>query len=324
MQTLLLCILLGMAGIASADDIRPLLLEIDEVAIDPTSATYAVRTTMPPRIAQSTALRLLLPEDCVRAPELGGYRCAAPLDGRALELVYSAGSPALSGVVKLEYSTGESHTLLLRLGDTAVALPKRESGSGIAVDYTWMGMSHIWSGYDHLLFLLCLIWIAGDLKRVLITVTGFTLAHSVTLAISALDVVTLPVAAVEAVIALSVLFLAVEVVKGREHRQSVTWRYPVVVSSSFGLLHGLGFAAVLSEIGLPQTEKLVGLVFFNVGVEIGQVLFVAVVMGLLKLLTSAQAISRLATLARLQTLVGYAIGCTASFWLVGRLAAFVS
>jgi hydrogenase/urease accessory protein HupE len=172
-----------------------------------------------------------------------------------------------------------------------------------------------------------LIWIAGDLKRVLITVTGFTLAHSVTLALSALDLLVLPVPAVEAVIALSVLFLAVEVAKGKMGRNSLTWRFPVVVSSVFGLLHGLGFAAVLSEIGLPQTEKLVGLVFFNVGVEIGQVVFAGLTFILIQWLTPKWPLgngtgSAAKASMSLQTVMGYSIGCTAAYWFVGRLTAF--
>ena len=159
----------------------------------------------------------------------------------------------------------------------------REEVTTVAVQYTWLGMEHIWIGFDHLLFVLCLIWIAGSLRRILITITGFTLAHSVTLALSALQIVVLPVPPIEAVIALSVLFLATEIARGEGGFNgakgangasgALTWRYPIAVSSTFGLLHGLGFAAVLNEIGLPQTELVTGLVFFNVGVEIGQVVF---------------------------------------------------
>jgi hydrogenase/urease accessory protein HupE len=310
MSALVGILLFGLSSSVQADDIRPLYVEVEEIR----DTTYALRMKVPPRVPTSAAPRIELPSDCVNQQGVL-FACAEPLDGRSIGLVYPQGALGLSGVLKVEFRSGESHTLLVRPGDATLELPSREAGSSVAVDYTWMGMTHIWKGFDHLLFLLCLIWIAGTLKRILITVTGFTLAHSVTLALSALDVMVLPVPAVEAVIALSVLFLAVEVVKGRGRgeRRSLTWEYPVVVSSSFGLLHGLGFAAVLSEIGLPQTEKVLGLVFFNVGVEIGQIAFAVAVVALLRLLP---------LMRRQQTIVGYAVGCTASFWLIGRIAAF--
>ena len=122
---------------------------------------------------------------------------------------------------------------------------------------------------------------------------------------------------IEAVIALSVLFLASEVTKGP--RQNLTWRYPIAVSSSFGLLHGLGFAAVLNDIGLPQVEVITGLIFFNVGVEIGQVIFAMAVILLLRVTT------RMAgdhALQRGRVPAGYVVGCIAAFWLIDRLAAY--
>ncbi len=117
--------------------------------------------------------------------------------------------------------------------------------------------------------------IAGTWRRILITITGFTIAHSITLALSALGLVRVPIPAVEAAIALSIVFLAVEIVRG--DKTSLTYRYPIAVSSSFGLLHGFGFAAVLGETGLPQTEIPAALLFFNVGVELGQIAFVLAV-----------------------------------------------
>ncbi|MGB5461186.1 MAG: HupE/UreJ family protein [Eudoraea sp.] len=114
--------------------------------------------------------------------------------------------------------------------------------------------------------------VAGIGKKLWITITGFTIAHSITLALSALDVVRLPIPPVEAVIALSVVYLAVEI--ALQKKDSLTYRYPIAVSLSFGVLHGFGFAAVLSDIGLPQIEIVSSLLFFNVGVELGQIIFV--------------------------------------------------
>ncbi len=127
----------------------------------------------------------------------------------------------------------------------------------------------------------------------------------------------------EAAIALSVVFLATEVAKGR--RDNLTWRYPIAVSSSFGLLHGLGFAAVLNEIGLPQTELVTGLLFFNVGVEIGQALFAALVIATLFLVRRAVVLrmSEEVLNTRLRYTMSYGVGCVASYWLVGRAAGFL-
>ena len=138
-----------------------------------------------------------------------------------------------------------------------------------------------------------------------------------TLVLAALDVLRLPVAPVEAVIALSVLFLATELARGRE-TDSLTWRYPVSVSSIFGLLHGLGFAAVLDEIGLPQLERMTGLVFFNVGVEMGQVAFAAVVMVLLALVRGK---AWFVTHGQITT--SYIVGIVAAYWLIERTATLI-
>lgn len=145
----------------------------------------------------------------------------------------------------------------------------------VASTYTLFGIEHILEGVDHLLFVACLIFIAGTGRRILITISGFTLAHSITLTLAALDLVRLPIPPIEAAIALSIVFLAREI--ALERRDTLTWRYPITVSASFGLLHGFGFASALGEIGLPQTEIPVALLAFNLGVETGQLLFICAI-----------------------------------------------
>ena len=197
---------------------------------------------------------------------------------------------------------------------------------GVAREYTVLGVEHIWIGIDHLLFVACLLFIAGTTRRLLITITGFTVAHSITLALSALELVRIPTPPVEAAIALSVVFMAWEIVKG--NKDSLTWRYPVAVSSSFGLLHGLGFAAVLRDIGLPQVELPTALLFFNIGVEIGQVLFVLALLlafylirpVLIRVFSTARELSMHWT--TLTTPVGYVVGSLASYWMIDRVAGF--
>ena len=185
-----------------------------------------------------------------------------------------------------------------------------------------LGILHILEGIDHLLFVACLLLIAGTGRRILITITGFTIAHSITLLLSALDVVHVPVPPVEASIALSIVFLATEIAK--ESRDTLTYRYLITVATLFGLLHGFGFAAVLKSIGLPQVEILTGLLFFNVGVEIGQILFVGFIM---TIFFGVQAIgNRLLqstiSLAKFEKPIVYVIGSIASLWMFERIYLF--
>lgn len=326
----------GFSAPVQADDSRPLYVEITEVEEN----TYTLQVKTPPTIPAFNAPAVALPEDCVevRNPALQDtagvrsarragqqcYRCEEGLSGRELSIQYPGYNPSVSTLIKLSFQTGEKHTVVLGPRETTWRVPEAETTSGVARDYARLGIYHIWAGKDHLLFLVCLLWIAGSLRRILTTITGFTLAHSVTLALSALDVIRVPVPPVEAVIALSVVFLATEIAKGR--RNNLTWRHPIVVSSSFGLLHGLGFAAVLNEIGLPQTELVIGLLFFNVGVEIGQVLFAVVVTAGIYLLKRAAGhwASEHALEDRLQTVMSYSVGCIASLWLIERTANFLN
>ena len=183
--------------------------------------------------------------------------------------------------------------------------------------YTVLGFEHILEGTDHLLFVACLVMIASTFSKLIWTITGFTLAHSVTLFLSAMGLVSIPIAPIEAVIALSIVFLALEIAKA--NKSSLTYRYPVVVSSSFGLLHGFGFASALMEIGLPQNERVIALLFFNVGVELGQLVFVAF------LLISASIIHMIlknSTIILWSKPASYVIGSIATMWLFERVLAF--
>ena len=307
------CVCIGC--LAAADDLRPLVVEINEEA----EHRYLLRVRTPPRVLPDNVPRIVFPQACnnesARAPAL--ITCAEPPYGAELSIRYPRREVANPTVIRVNLAAGESYTVALSSGVRKFNMPRPEDVATVARQYAWLGTEHIWIGFDHLLFLVCLIWIAGSWKRIVITITGFTLAHSVTLALSALEIVRLPVPPIEAVIALSVLFLASEVAKGP--RQNLTWRYPIAVSSAFGLLHGLGFAAVLNEIGLPQAEVITGLVFFNVGVEIGQVIFALAVILLLR---GTTLVIGDAALQHGRVAAGYAVGCVAAYWLIDRLVAF--
>lgn len=209
-------------------------------------------------------------------------------------------------------------TVLLNADNSSYTVPNLKVNTPIdtAITYTVLGIEHILIGLDHLLFVACLVYIAGSGKKLLLTITGFTIAHSVTLILAATDTLTIPIAPVEAVIALSIVFLAGEI--ARNHKQSLSFRRPVLVSSSFGLLHGFGFASVLAQIGLPPTEKILALLCFNVGVEIGQLLFVAVLLALGFVLGKLLK----GDLARTKMAVVYTIGGLAMYWMLQRIAQF--
>src|SRR6187399_1065061 len=188
--------------------------------------------------------------------------------------------------------------------------------------YTVLGIEHILSGFDHLLFVLALVLLVRGTRRLLVTITAFTAAHSLTLAGATLGWVQVPGPPVEASIALSIVFVASEIVHRRQGRYSVTQHYPWIVAFTFGLLHGFGFAGALAEVGLPQSSIPIALLFFNVGVEIGQLLFVGAVLAVFAVGRRAGQRLRLPQPSWFWRIAPYVIGGLASFWLVERVAAF--
>ena len=301
-----------------AHESRPLHIDINETS----PYTFTLKWKKPPSVIHRNTPDVLLSgcnsnvlpvvmnvgDELVKKQQ---FLCSENLSKISIE--YPLYNPSVSTLIRLRLLSGESHSKLLGPEDAVWEVPDQESKAGVAVDYTRLGITHIWAGVDHLLFLVCLLLIAGTGRRIIITVTGFTIAHSATLALSALKWVTLPVAPVETVIALSIVFLASEIAKGR--RDTLTWNYPVVVSATFGLLHGLGFASVLNDIGLPQTELALGLLFFNIGVEIGQIIFVLVVLLLFNLFSRLQFGIKESVIEKP---AAYTVGILASYWMLER------
>lgn len=314
-----------------AHDARPNTVRIVEAAEHVYSATWKVPASLP----VDSLPRPTLPEDCVagQAPawrSTGGayvgqqsFRCAAGLPGRAVGIWYPGINPSLRTIYVIELATGEEHLRILGPGENEWVVPAAPEPFSVAIEYTWHGIVHIGVGVDHLLFVACLMFIARTPRRLLLTVTGFTVAHSITLALSALDLVRVPVPPVEAAITLSVVFLASSI--ARNDTDSLTHRLPVVVSGAFGLLHGFGFATALRDVGLPQTELPTALLFFNVGVEIGQILFVLALFAGCALLRVSLARQR-GTIVwlglRPAVPASYVIGTVASFWTIERVAGF--
>ena len=215
-----------------------------------------------------------------------------------------------------------------RLAPTRIAFVVQATpGAGeVAVTYLRLGVEHILFGFDHLLFVLALIILVGDWRRVALTVTAFTVAHSITLAAATLGFVRVPEPPVEAAIALSIVLVAVEIVNARRGTPSLTARLPWLVAFAFGLLHGFGFAGALAEVGLPHHAIPIALLFFNLGVEIGQLAFVAVVLVAGFAFRRAIAFrlepaSLQRVVNRLNVIAAYAIGTVAAYWLIERTSA---
>lgn len=221
-------------------------------------------------------------------------------------------------LLRLERADGTEITHRLTPAKPSYIIEAEPGRGQVAWTYFVLGVEHILSGVDHLLFVLALLMVVVGWRKLIGTITAFTVAHSITLALAALGFVHVPGAPVEAIIALSIVFVAAEIVRGRMGTPSLTARLPWIVAFTFGLLHGFGFAGALSEIGLPQSAIPLALFTFNVGVEVGQLLFVS---GVLVLYVIARRVQPTPPdwAWRVPT---YAIGGIAAYWMIERVVGF--
>jgi len=327
-RLLVLLMLLLVATPAPAHEVRPAYLQIRETEPDTFDVLWKV-----PGYADEFRLGLYVefPADVIR---LGAPR--GEFSGGSYSERWSVRRPGgLAGVtiridglantltdvlVRLQQRDGTVQTLRLIPSAPFFVVEATQGKLEVASTYLKLGVEHILLGVDHLLFVLALLILVQGARRLVATVTAFTIAHSITLAAATLGVVHVPAPPVEACIALSIAFVAAEIVKGARGRPSLTVQKPWLVAFAFGLLHGLGFASALSEVGLPQTAIPVALLFFNVGVEIGQLLFIAAALTVIAALRRLPASHRAAAVARLAT--PYLIGSVAAFWLVDRMTVF--
>jgi hydrogenase/urease accessory protein HupE len=220
-------------------------------------------------------------------------------------------------LVYIQLLQGERFSLMIQPSKPVVIVPDKESLFTTARAYLALGIEHILFGPDHLLFVLALLLIVSGVRRIVWTITAFTIAHSLTLSLSVLGFIGLPGPPVEACIALSIMFLAWELLKQYQGMRVISAEKPWLVSFSFGLLHGMGFASALHEVGLPQTQVPAALAFFNVGVELGQLAFVFVVLLILRLSRKL-----LPDSGWWRKIPAYAIGSMAAFWLIERVVGF--
>ena len=221
-------------------------------------------------------------------------------------------------LVSIKLLDGVQYSSMIKPANPTYIIPTAPDKLNVIKTYLILGINHILSGIDHLLFVLALLLITKGFRKLVMTITAFTIAHSITLTLATLGVLGLPGAPVEAVIALSIVFLAVELVHNYNGQEGLTVRNPWVVAFTFGLLHGFGFAGALAEVGLPQADIPAALFFFNVGVELGQLAFVLVVLGLLWISKR----TKISWPTRAKWVTPYVIGSLASFWLIERIMNF--
>jgi hydrogenase/urease accessory protein HupE len=323
------CALMLTAGAAvSADEIRPAYLELREVAPGDFDVLWQTPMVGDVRLA-------LQPEfsgDARASSPVATQTVAGGAQPMAIQ-TWTLRAPALRGqtlrirglektvtdvLTRIQFLDGTVAINVLQPSSPALVVPERQSALALARNYILYGIQHIWFGVDHLLFVLGLLLIVGDRWTLVKTITSFTVAHSITLALATLGFAHAPVEPLNAAIALSILFLGPEIARMWRGESSLTIRRPWLVAFIFGLLHGFGFAGALSEIGMPQRHIPVALLFFNLGVEAGQLLFVAAVMALAALVR----VTRL-PLPRWAPLVPpYAIGSVAVFWMIQRISVF--
>jgi hydrogenase/urease accessory protein HupE len=314
---------------AHAHEVRPGYLELRELEGDRWSVLWKV----PARGDRRLGLNLEFADSCERiegaAWMVGGaylerfeVRCAGGLVGSDV-LIAGLSGTRTDVVARVERLDGTTQTARLTPDAASFRVTGTEGWTEVAATYAVLGVEHILFGPDHLLFVLALLFLVGSGRRLVGTITAFTVAHSATLAAATLGWVHVPPPPVEAVIALSILFTAVEVARPRE-RAGLAQQRPWLVALSFGLLHGFGFAGALSEVGLPEHAIPAALLFFNIGVEIGQLAFVGAVVAALALCARGfvGVIAPWELAARIGRPVAYAIGVPAAYWLLERTAAF--
>jgi hydrogenase/urease accessory protein HupE len=325
-RALLFALLLA-ATAAIAHEVRPAYLEIRQTSPD----AYAVLWKVPARgEGLRLAIRPLLPEGTVAegagAAVMAGdaiverwsIRRAGGLGGGTIRI---AGLDATLTDVLVRFQRLDGGVQVVRLtpSSPSFVVEAAPSAFGIASSYAGLGIEHILLGFDHLLFVLALMLIVRGGWRLAQAITAFTVAHSITLGLAVLGILDVPQPPVEAAIALSILLLAAEVVRQDTTGATLASRAPWLVAFAFGLLHGLGFASALLEIGLPTGDIPLALMAFNVGVELGQLAFVIVFVAAARAL-SRWSVASIGGYARPAT--AYAVGSLAAFWLVQRVAAF--
>ena len=324
MKRWLAALVVFMSVPAYAHEVRPAYLEIREVAgseyevLWKTPMRGEFRLSLAPEFSGATKPVTDVVRRIAGDATLEQWRMTAvdPLRGQTIRIA-GLERTMTDTVVRIEFADATTWTQRLTPWEPAAVIPVRPSPFATAFAYLRFGVEHILLGIDHLLFVAALLLVTRGRWRLVKTITAFTVAHSITLGLATLGFVHVPQQPVEAVIALSIVFVATEIIRANRGEATIATRSPWIVAFVFGLLHGFGFARALTELGLPAQQVPVALLFFNVGVEAGQLMFVATVL------------SFMAALRRIYRPVGrtalapaYLIGTLAMFWVIQRVAGF--
>jgi len=310
-----------------ADEIRPALLSVKESQI----GWYEVTWKIPTNNNRALGIQAHLPQSL----ELISRPLSKVIPGALVENSrYKSNQGSLLGqkisvkglqttqsqvLLRIELNDGTVFSRILTPDTYEFTIPLKASKLDVALEYWKMGTIHILEGVDHLLFVFALLLIVVGVAPLIKAITAFTVAHSITLVLTTLGLLSLPASPTEAVISLSIMFLAAEIIHKHRGQISLTETYPWIVAFVFGLFHGLGFAGALSEIGIPEHEIPLSLLMFNVGVETGQLLFILVVMTLLAFLKRMPFQVPKWTISA----VPYLIGTVAAFWTIQRVVSFL-
>jgi HupE/UreJ protein len=311
--------------LVSADEVRPAYLELREIGPNEYSVLLKTPAFGEARLSLHASFSGHTENITPIATRMTGnasvqtwwLRAVDPLRGQDIGIAGLDGTVS-DALVRIEFADGSAWVQRLTPQQTTATVPAQQTVWNVAAVYLQLGIEHILTGFDHLLFVLALLIICRTTWLLVKAITAFTVAHSITLALATMDIVSVPSKPVEAVIALSIVFVAAEIVRAGQGREGIAARAPWIVAFTFGLLHGFGFAGALAEVGLPHGHIPTALLFFNVGVEVGQLMFVGVV------LTLIAAVRRLGfTAPRWAAMVpAYAIGIVAMFWTIERVATF--
>ena len=317
------------AGPASADDFRPAYLQLTQ----DDATTYEVLWKVPalgedavlkvhPAFPAGTATVSPQRRSYANGVAVQRWRITVPggLEGKAVAFPGLA-ETRIDVLARLARADGSVQLERILASDPEFRVEASPGAFEVVQTYTVLGVEHILTGFDHLCFVLALVMIVGFNRRLVWTVTAFTVAHSITLALATVGVIHVPRPPVEATIALSIVFVASEIVQQQRGREGLAARKPWLVAFAFGLLHGLGFAGALAEIGLPANSIPLALLFFNIGVEIGQLLFIAAVFAAMRLLVMATKAKR-PDFRRAAIVPAYFIGGIASYWVIERISSF--
>ncbi len=303
-------------------EVRPVYLEIKQVS----DTEYDVLWKVPMNGGRILNINPIFPAgfetEVIRTNTLGASQVqqikatyTEQLSGKTIRIT-NLQKTLVDVMLRLELNGPLEYTFLIQPEKPSQLIPVQPQPFAVLQSYLILGVEHILFGYDHLLFVLGLLLLVQSLKTLFWTITSFTVAHSITLALASLNVMSLPSTPVEAIIALSIVLLAKETIDKRNGKSSITQQYPWLVGFLFGLLHGFGFAGALTDIGFPQRQIPIALFSFNVGVELGQIIFTLVVLFIYTILKKSK--WKQLDWTR-QVAIPYAIGGVACFWFIQRV-----